>query len=133
MQTKATKPSRYFVGRVEDLPPGSMRLVPIGRFGIGVFNVRGKYHALNNYCPHRGGPLCIGRITGTTVPGDRPYDSVWVRDGEILICPWHGWEFEIETGYSLTTPKLTVRKYPVSIDKGKVLIDEVTGRNATDD
>ena len=79
---------RYVVGRTADLPPGSHRVVRAGRVGVGVFNVNGKYYALNNYCPHAGGPLCLGDVTGTTEDAGA-YNVLWVRQGEIVSCPWH--------------------------------------------
>jgi nitrite reductase (NADH) small subunit len=113
---------RYIVGRVADLPPGSQRLVRAGRWGVGVFNVNGKYYAFNNYCPHAGGPLCLGEITGTTENVD-PYQIMWVREGEILSCPWHAWEFDLTTGRTITEPTRTVRTYPVRVEDDLVILD----------
>ena len=54
---------RYVVGKVKDLPPGQRKIVPVGgESEIGVFNVKGCFYALKNLCPHKGGPLCQGRI-----------------------------------------------------------------------
>jgi nitrite reductase/ring-hydroxylating ferredoxin subunit len=112
------------VCRVEELPPGSVKLVPLGRFGIGVYNVNGRYYGLANYCPHRGGPLCLGRITGLVEAGPRPYELLWSRSGEFLRCPWHGIEFEIATGRSIITPMLTVKSYQVRVSDGVVLLED---------
>jgi nitrite reductase (NADH) small subunit len=110
------------IARVEDLTPGTVKIIPGGRFGIGVFNINGRFHALANYCPHMGGPLCLGDITGTTV-ADGPYSIRWIRDGEIVRCPWHGWEFDIAAGQSLTSPVRRIRKYPVHVQNGFVVVD----------
>lgn len=59
---------RYVVGRVDELPPGSRKIVMAGGRSIGVFNVKGTYYALRNTCPHQFAPLCLGRVTGTTLP-----------------------------------------------------------------
>src|ERR1700722_20281230 len=93
-----TAPNEYVVCREDELPPGAVKIVPIGKFGVGVFNVDGRYFALVNYCLHRGAPVCRGRVTGLAAAGEAPYEAHWIRDGEILRCPWHGWDFEIETG-----------------------------------
>ena len=54
---------RYVVAKQEELPPGERKIVPVGgRGGIGVFNVGGSFYALKNRCPHKGGPLCQGRL-----------------------------------------------------------------------
>jgi hypothetical protein len=64
------------VCREDELPPGSMKLVPIGKFGVGVFNVDGTYKGLTNYCPHEGGPLCAGNIRGTTEIAPTPRQAL---------------------------------------------------------
>lgn len=110
------------VGPVGSIPVGAMKMLPLGRYGVGVYNVGGSFHALANYCPHRGGPLCRGRVTGMTEAGDRPYEVRWVRNGEIVRCPWHGWEFEIATGTSLSGPTRRVRTYPVGVRDGQIVL-----------
>ncbi len=112
----------WIVGRVEDLPPGSITIVPVGKFGVGVFNVDGAYYALVNYCLHRGATLCRGYISGT-VEGAEPHSFRWKREGEILRCPWHGWEFDIATGRSLAFPNRRIRSYPVSVRDGLVVLE----------
>ena len=85
---------------------------------IGVFNVGGAFFALRNVCPHQGGPLCQGVLSGFVVPG-APGEYQYLRRGEILRCPWHGWEFDIRTGQSYFDPDRTrVRAYPVELVPG---------------
>jgi nitrite reductase/ring-hydroxylating ferredoxin subunit len=111
------------VCREDELPPGSMKLVPIGKFGVGVFNVDGTYKGLTNYCPHEGGPLCAGNIRGTTETcSDSPAGLRWIRDGEIVRCPWHQWEFDIATGETLSSPKRGIRTYAVEVVDGLVMV-----------
>lgn len=52
----------HVVATVAEIPPGTHKLVPIGRYGVGVYNVNGTFYAITNYCPHEGGPLCSGRV-----------------------------------------------------------------------
>src|SRR6187402_1381634 len=107
--------AKYVVGAVEDIPPGERKIVEIAGRSIGVFNVGGEFYALRNTCPHQGGPLCQGQLTGflmARVPGDYSY----TRRGEILRCPWHGWEFDVKTGQSWFDPTQTrVRAYSVTV------------------
>ncbi len=117
---------RYVVGAVGDLPPGSSTIVYPDKVksGIGVFNVEGQFYALKNTCPHMGGPLCKGRVRGTSeaaLADDRLPEMHWVRDGEIVSCPWHHWEFEIKTGRTIFESKQKVRSYPVSIASAEEL------------
>ena len=119
---------RVVVCPARELPEGSRRLVvPFrGRAGIGVFNVNGRFHALRNLCPHKLGPLCTGRVGGRVVamapPSAGAPDMDVVRDGEILICPWHLWEFEIATGRCLVDPGVRVKTYPVRVEDGAVVV-----------
>jgi nitrite reductase (NADH) small subunit len=105
----------HVVARTLDLPPGTRKIVEVEGRSIGVFNIGGKFFALRNACPHQGAPLCLGSIDGTMLESE-PGKYVWDREGEILRCPWHGWEFDITNGRSIFNPHRTrVRSYKVSI------------------
>lgn len=108
--------SRHIVATVDEIPPGGRKVVEVAGRSIGVFNVGGEFFALRNRCPHQGGPLCEGRLSGflrSPSPGEYEYS----RKGEILRCPWHGWEFDVRTGQSWFDPKRTrVRRYEVSVE-----------------
>jgi nitrite reductase/ring-hydroxylating ferredoxin subunit len=105
----------YLVAQASEIPPGSRKLVELGGRSIGVFNVEGHYYALRNSCPHQGAPLCLGSIQGTAEES-RPGEYIWGREGKILRCPWHGWEFDLTTGRSVFNPHRTrVRSYPVTV------------------
>ncbi len=109
---------RHVVGRVTELPPGERTIVEAEGRSIGVFNVHGRFFALRNSCPHQAAPLCLGPIKGMTLPS-RPGEYVWARDGEILRCPWHGWEFDLTNGRSIFNPhKMRVRTYTVTVEPG---------------
>jgi len=93
-------------------------VVTVAGRSIGVFNVGGEFFALRNACPHQGGPLCQGVLSGFAVPG-APGEYRYLRRGEILRCPWHGWEFDVRTGRSYFDPAATrVRTYPVELVPG---------------
>ena len=107
---------RHIIGRVSELPPGGRTIVEVEGRSIGVFNVQGQYYALRNRCPHQGAPLCLGAIKGMALPS-KPGEYVWGREGEILRCPWHGWEFDILTGRSIFNPhRMRVRTYEVTVE-----------------
>lgn len=117
--------SRYIVGTVDDIPPGSRKVILVNGREIGVFNVNGEYFAVLNRCPHQGGPLCSGRQTGFLV-APTPGDYQLSRPGEVIRCPWHGWEFDLRTGQSWCEPsKVRVRRYDVSVESGDTLVAAV--------
>ncbi|HUT79108.1 MAG TPA: Rieske (2Fe-2S) protein [Polyangia bacterium] len=109
--------TRHLVGRASELPPGSRKIVEFGGRSIGVFNIGGSFYALRNRCPHQGAPLCLGSIGGTAATS-APGEYSWGREGEILRCPWHGWEFDITTGESVFNPhQMKVRSYDVTVSQ----------------
>ncbi len=113
--------SRHIVAAVGEIPPGGRKLVTLNGRDIGVFNLGGEFFALLNRCPHQGGALCRGSLTGL-VTSTTPGEFTWSRAGEMLKCPWHGWEYDVRTGQSWCDPEDTkVRLYPVTIEPGERL------------
>lgn len=99
------------VAPLEELPPGSMRLVPAGKVTVGVFNCGGRLLAIEDRCSHDDGPLCQGD---------------WEPDTCIVVCPRHGARFDLETGIPLTLPAfLPVPIFPVSVRDDGVVVVEV--------
>jgi nitrite reductase/ring-hydroxylating ferredoxin subunit len=108
---------RSVVCRTRDLGPGQRRIVTVKGLSIGVFNVKGRYYALYNRCPHKGAPLCEGIVT-SGVQGTVPGEYRLVKEDEIIRCPWHGWEFDITTGRSWFNPhRVRVRRYDVEVER----------------
>ncbi len=90
-----------------DLPPADeAKEFPCGAKTICLANVNGSYSALDNVCPHRGGPLGQGMIEGSKV-----------------VCPWHGWAWDAKTGVADQDPSMKVPVYPLKIEGGDVLIE----------
>ncbi len=112
---------RHVVAPVAELPPGSRRLVTIRGREVVVFNVGGEYFALVDRCPHQGGSLSRGKLTGL-VEASAPGEVRYSRRGEIIRCPWHGWEFDLRTGRSWCDPaRLRVKNYPATAVPGTQL------------
>jgi len=110
-------------GPVDGLLPGQCRIIPAGGGSIGLFNVDGRYYALRNYCPHEGAEVCRGKRTGTNLATDQCGEYRWGHHGMVLRCPWHGWEFDLETGRSFFDEKVRVRTYPVHVREGQLWIE----------
>jgi 3-phenylpropionate/trans-cinnamate dioxygenase ferredoxin subunit len=110
--------ARHVVAAVGEIAPGGRKLVVLGGREIGVFNVNGEYFAILNRCPHAGASLCKGRLM-PLVESDAPGEYHVSRKGEVLRCPWHGWEFDLRTGQSWCDPAtVQVKSYPVTVEPG---------------
>lgn len=114
--------SRIDVCSVEELPEGDRILVEHDGREIAVFNVEGEYVAAANYCVHAGGPVCEGKVTGTVTADPDEWEYGWEREGEILACPWHGWEFDLRTGEHLSDDAYRLVTYETSVEDGRVVV-----------
>lgn len=112
---------KHFACGVSEIPAGAAKIVDLKSRSIGIFNVKGSFHALLNVCPHRGAALCEGPICGTTRPTEGR-DFVYDREGEIVRCAWHGWEFDIRSGEFLVNPRIRARTYQVSVEGEAVYV-----------
>lgn len=114
----------HIVATVDEIAPGEHLVVPIGRYGVGVYNVEGRFYAIANYCPHEGGPLCSGRTHGSTViDDDQPGGVSESRMGEFIYCPWHQWGFELATGTTAVKPEWSIRTYPTRVEGQNVIVN----------
>jgi len=93
------------VSTIDEIPPGSGKTVEVQGVRIALFNVGGSLFAVDNTCPHAGGPLGEGCLTG-----------------EIVECPWHGWEFNVRTGDRPGNPNFTVTRCPVRVMENQIQI-----------
>lgn len=118
--TERPRTPRY-VCRIEELPPGGRVVRGVAGRSVGVFNVAGRLYALRNRCPHKGGALCQGPVTGTALAGEG-FRFAYGREGEIVRCAWHGWEFEIATGRSIVDPRVRAKAYPVEVKDGAIYV-----------
>ncbi len=115
--------TRHIVARTSEIPAGGNKVFGLEGRDIVVFHVNGEFFALLNRCPHEGAPLekaaCVARLTS-------PEPGIYQRDrvGEMLRCPWHGWEFDIRNGQSWFDPKrFKIRSYPVAVESGAELAE----------
>jgi len=97
---------RVRVGHVRDIPAGGVQIVEANGAAVAVFNVEGVLYAIDNHCPHRGGPLGEGELDGTT-----------------LTCPWHAWRWDVTTGANTNNPASRVACFPVVVESGVVFVE----------
>ena len=98
--------AEHTVGRLEDLDLNRGRMVLLEDRWVGVFRTSSDVAAIQGECPHLGGPLGEG----------------FVRDGRIVVCPWHEWKFDLHTGRGVVNPAVRVERYPVRVVDGEVLV-----------
>src|SRR3954452_21311782 len=113
--------TNHVVASVDEIPPGGRKIVRLEGREIGIFNLDGSFYALRNSCPHQAARVCLGRIVGTSLPSD-VYEYRYGREGQILRCPWHEWEYDITTGESVFDPKVKLVSYPVELVDGDVVL-----------
>ena len=114
--------ARHFICPASEIPPGARKLVTVAGRSIGIFNVNGVFCAMRNACIHNQGPVCLGHVGGTYLPSE-PDEYRPGLEGQVLRCPWHGWEFDIKTGSNLIDPSLRLRTYSITITDGDVVVD----------
>ena len=102
----AESTARVKVGTLDDFASGEGRVVDVRGHTLAIFNVDGRYFALDNRCPHRDGPLGEGDLVGT-----------------IVSCPWHGWRWDVTTGANVNNPAVKVACYPVAVEDGAVFVE----------
>jgi nitrite reductase/ring-hydroxylating ferredoxin subunit len=114
--------ARHVVAKTSEIPQGKSKRVTVKGRDIGVFNVHGEFFAFANRCPHQGGPLCSGKIVGLALSSE-PGHYQLSRQGEMLKCPWHGWEFDLRTGQSWCDPtKVYAKQYAVAVEAGDTVL-----------
>lgn len=118
---------RYRVGSVDDIAEASGALVDIGGVEVGVFRYQGRFVAYANRCVHQGGPVCTGELLGATkvdLTDDKEVIRERLDESEMrLVCPWHGWEYDLATGQVAHNRRLRLRQFDVTVEEGMVYID----------
>jgi nitrite reductase/ring-hydroxylating ferredoxin subunit len=107
----------WYVGKTSGFAEGDRKVFQLGNREVGVFRRNGLLYAYENLCLHQGGPVCEGLIIGKVEPivaGDQRIIGERFSDDEVhIVCPWHGYEYDIETGACTTDRRLRLRSYEV--------------------
>lgn len=94
-------------GRADEIPPGGSKVVQVNERRLAIFSWEGVILAIDDTCPHQGGPLGEG----------------YLEESGVVSCPWHGWTFDLRTGVSPIDPDVRVRTYPVRIEAGEIIVE----------
>ncbi|OGL12962.1 MAG: non-heme iron oxygenase ferredoxin subunit [Candidatus Rokubacteria bacterium RIFCSPLOWO2_02_FULL_72_37] len=97
---------RVRVAAVTEIAVGEGRVVEAEGLTLALFNVNGAFYAIDNRCPHRGGPLGEGELAGA-----------------VVTCPWHAWRWDVTTGANANNPVVRVACYPARVEGGTVFVE----------
>lgn len=121
----------HFVGSLSDFDDRSVRVLDIAGREIGLARQGGEVRAYENSCLHQGGPVCDGRVVGkveTILAADKTTRGERFSDTEIhIVCPWHGYEYDLLTGRCAADAELRLRSFPVSVVGGEVYVHIADG------
>ncbi len=93
------------VGRTSAFAPGAGTMVVVHGRHVALFRLEDGFHAIDNLCLHRAGPLCDGDISGG-----------------VVTCPWHGWSYEIKTGTLVQDPRVGVSKHEIRVNGEEITV-----------
>ena len=99
-------PEKVRLAAVADVPPGTAQEIVAGGRIVALYNVDGSFYALDGVCPHAGGPLGKGSL-----------------NGNVVTCPWHGWQFDVTQGRHCLTETIVQSSFPVMVEGDEVFIE----------
>jgi nitrite reductase (NADH) small subunit len=115
-----------FVARVDDMADGERKIIIDDKVEIGVFRVDGTFYAWRNECPHQGGPVCQGQLmqgVEERLDAQRRSLGIHYRAGSLnIVCPWHGFEFDVRTGRHAGFAAMRLASYPVKLRDGEIYV-----------
>lgn len=115
---------RPLIGSASAFPAEGATIIDVDGLEVGIYRTETGFIAIRNHCPHRGAPVCKGRVRGTmtpSAPGEYRYDP----DKKVLVCPWHRWEFDLNTGKTAyDIDRLSLTRYEVIERDGQLYLGD---------
>ena len=116
---------RVHVDSADAFEDGDRRMTMVDGTPVGVIYHDGHFYALENECPHQGGPVCSGQVNRKIVAdrgevGERTTERL--SDDLTISCPWHGWEYDLETGVHIGNEDVALAAFEVEVDDGEVYV-----------
>lgn len=111
----------------EEMVENGHLVTEIGGREIAIFHIEDEFYAYTNWCAHQSGPAFEGDVGGLL---DASYDrdeleteTKWTREGQIIACPWHGWEYDLKTGESITKENVRLPEHEVRVEEGNIVVE----------
>jgi nitrite reductase/ring-hydroxylating ferredoxin subunit len=121
------KPTSHHICEAAAVAEGAGVLASIGALEVGIFRIGGRLVAYENRCAHQGGPVCSGEVIGKTevVLGPRGaiVEERYSTQCLHLVCPWHGWEYQLDTGVCSVDERIRLRAFIVHEEDGEVYLE----------
>jgi nitrite reductase (NADH) small subunit len=117
--------NEIMVGELREFAEGGYRVLKVDDFEFGVFRQNGRLTAYENHCPHDGGPVCQGKVIPRVeeeLAPDQTSRGLRFSERKNIVCPWHGWEFDIATGRHAGDPKYRLRPVNIRIENDRVYV-----------
>ena len=115
------------IGELKEFADGDYRILRVDDFEFGVFRQGDRVIAYENSCPHDGGPVCQGKVIPRVeeeLAPDQTSRGLRFAKRRNIVCPWHGWEFDIRTGQSWCDPtSIRARQFLVTVAPGSQLLE----------
>jgi nitrite reductase/ring-hydroxylating ferredoxin subunit len=113
------------VGKLADIPDGDYRIFSVDQLEVGIFRTGSKVLAYENVCPHAGGPVCQGKIFNKVeeiITSDKKSAGLRFGKARHIVCPWHGYEYDLLTGAHPGDPSLRLTPVKVSVRDGQIYV-----------
>jgi nitrite reductase/ring-hydroxylating ferredoxin subunit len=117
--------NEVMVGTLNEFADGDYRVLRVDTFEVGIFRQGERLMAYENYCPHDGGPVCQGKVIPRVeeeLAADQTSRGLKFSSKKNIVCPWHGWEFDIESGRHCGDPKYRLRPVDVRVRDNQVYV-----------
>lgn len=114
------------VGAAADFESPGRKVIEVDGVEVGVFRLGDEFFAYANHCPHMGGPACQGKMmpkVEEVIADDRTSKGMAFSKQQMnIVCPWHGYEFDMRTGIHAGNPKVRLRTIKVRVSDGDVIV-----------
>ena len=114
------------IGKAAAFPNPGRKVIDVDGTAVGVFRLDNRFMAYENVCPHMGGPVCQGKIIARVeekVATDKTSLGLsFSKDHTNVVCPWHGYEFDIATGQHQGNPRMRLRPVKIEVVDGDLVV-----------
>lgn len=113
------------VAEVASLKARGRIVVEIEGIEVGLYHHAGEFRAWRNLCPHQGGPACQGKFLPRTIQveeADHRAAPGLASEDRVIVCPWHGYEYDVLTGRHVTNERVHLIAVPLRVEDGRILV-----------